>query len=213
MALGCRFLTPLSLLVAFAGPAHAGDWRPQVDALRPKNVASASAAVLDNLERRAREALAAISRSHTARDADGRCAALRHQLERSLGFGILPWPPALHPRQVSTLRYNGYRVEKLVYESLPGMQVPAHLYLPELADRPAPAVLLYPGHWWADSKARPDFQVFCINMARLGFVVLSFDPFGQGERGISSRDHRRTEALLVGLSQQGFAVYETRCAA
>jgi dienelactone hydrolase len=90
--------------------------------------------------------------------------------------------------------------------------VPAHLYLPEGADRPAPAVLFYPGHWWRDSKSRPDFQAFCINMARLGFVVLSFDTFGQGERGVSSRDHRRTEALLVGVAQQGFAVYETRCA-
>ena len=49
-------------------------------------------------------------------------------------------------------------------------------------------------------------------MARLGFVVLSFDPFGQGERGVSARDHRRTEALLVGVAQQGIAVYETRCA-
>jgi dienelactone hydrolase len=49
-------------------------------------------------------------------------------------------------------------------------------------------------------------------MTRLGFVVLSFDPFGQGERGVSSRDHRRTEALLVGVAQQGFAEYETRCA-
>jgi dienelactone hydrolase len=73
-------------------------------------------------------------------------------------------------------------------------------------------VLFYPGHWWADSKSRPDFQAFCINMARLGFVVLTFDPFGQGERGVSSRDHRRTEALLVGVAQQGIAEYETRCA-
>jgi hypothetical protein len=39
-------------------------------------------------------------------------------------------------------------------------------------------VLFYPGHWWPDSKARPDFQAFCINMARLGFVVLAWDPFG-----------------------------------
>ena len=83
---------------------------------------------------------------------------------------------------------------------------------PRASTGPAPAVLFYPGHWWPDSKARPDFQAFCINMARLGFVVLSFDPFGQGERGVSSRDHRRTEALLVGVAQQGFAEYETRCA-
>ena len=92
------------------------------------------------------------------------------------------------------------------------MRVPAHSTYPNGLDRPAPAILFYPGHWWADSKARPDFQAFCINMARFGFVVLSFDPFGQGERGVSSRDHRRTEALLVGVAQQGFAEYETRYA-
>jgi dienelactone hydrolase len=113
---------------------------------------------------------------------------------------------------VGTLRRVGYRIEKLVYESLPDALVPAHLYVPEGLERPAPAILFYPGHWWTDSKARPDFQAFCINMARLGFVVLSFDPFGQGERGVSARDHRRTESLLVGVAQQGFAEYETRCA-
>jgi dienelactone hydrolase len=44
------------------------------------------------------------------------------------------------------------------------------------------------------------------------FVVLTFDPFGQGERGISTRDHRRIETLLVGIAQQGVAEYETQCA-
>ncbi len=202
-----------SLLIAMSvGAVRAQDWRSQVEALRPKDVSASGAAVLEHLERRAQAALAAIPRSQTAGDADRRRGPLRRELERSLGVGQLPWPPALRPRTVGTLRYNGYRIEKVVYESLPGALVPAHLYLPDGLDRPAPAVLFYPGHWWADSKARPDFQAFCINMARLGFVVLSFDPFGQGERGVSSRDHRRTEALLVGVAQQGFAVYETRCA-
>ncbi len=200
------------LSVIFAGFANAEDLRRQVDALRPKDVTARGTAVLDNLERRAHEALAAIPRSRTARDADQKRGPLRRELERSLGFQRLPWPPALRPRVVGTLRYKGYRIEKVVYESLPGVLVAAHLYLPEGVKRPAPAVLFYPGHWWPDSKARPDFQAFCINMARLGFVVLSFDPFGQGERGVSARDHRRTEALLVGVAQQGFAVYETRCA-
>ena len=206
-----RAMTSL-LIVVFAGAARAEDLRREVDALRPNDVTDREAAMLDNLERRAREALAAIPRSRTARDADRMREPLRRELERSLGVGRLPWPPALRPRVVGTLRRDGYRIEKVVYESLPGSPVPAHLYVPEGLDRPAPAVLFYPGHWWPDSKARPDFQAFCINMARLGFVVLSFDPFGQGERGVSSRDHRRTEALLVGVAQQGFAEYETRCA-
>jgi dienelactone hydrolase len=193
------------------GTAGAEDWRRQVDALRPKDAASGEA-VLDNLERRAREALAAIPHSHGAHDADRRRGLLRRELERSLGISWLPWPPTLRARVVGTLRYKGYTIEKVVYESLPGMLVAAHLYLPERVERPAPAIVFYPGHWWPDSKTRPDFQAFCINMTRLGFAVLNFDPFGQGERGVSSRDHRRTEALLVGVAQQGFAVYETRCA-
>src|SRR4051794_28121349 len=201
-----------TLVVVLAASARAEDWRREVDALRPKDLTDRGAAVLDNLERRAREALAAIPRSDTARDADRMRGPRRRELERSLGTGRLPWPPALIPKVVGTLRRPGYRIEKVVYETLPDMRVPAHLYLPDGLDRPAPAILFYPGHWWADSKARPDFQAFCINMARFGFVVLSFDPFGQGERGVSSRDHRRTEALLVGVAQQGFAEYETRCA-
>ncbi len=90
--------------------------------------------------------------------------------------------------------------------------MPAHLYVPEPCQGPAPAILFYNGHWWADSKTRPDFQAFCINAAKLGFVVLTFDPFGQGERGVSTRDHRRTELLLVGIAQQGLAEFETQCA-
>jgi dienelactone hydrolase len=192
--------------------ARADDLPRDVSALRPKDVSPQQTALLDQLERRAREALASIPRSHTARDADRMRESLRQELKRSLGIDRLPWPPTLHARVVGTLPGDAYRIEKVVYESLPGALVPAHLYVPEGSTGPAPAVLFYPGHWWPDSKARPDFQAFCINMARLGFVVLSFDPFGQGERGVSSRDHRRTEALLVGVAQQGFALYETRCA-
>src|SRR3954454_12994248 len=206
-----RAMTVLSIAV-FASAARAGDLRREVDVLRQGDRTDRESAMLDNLERRAREALAAIPRSRTARDADRMREPLRRGLGRSLGVGRLPWPPTLRPRVVGTLRRDGYRIEKVIYESLPGSPVPAHLYVPEGLAGPAPAVLFYPGHWWPDSKSRPDFQAFCINMARLGVVVLSFDPFGQGERGVSSRDHRRTEALLVGVAQQGFAAYETRCA-
>jgi dienelactone hydrolase len=200
------------IFIIYALLAATDDLRQRVDALRPRDISSSGAAVLDNLERRARDALAGIRRATTAREADKVRGPLRRALKQSLGTDWLPWPPSLRPRMAGVLQRDGYRIEKVVYESLPGARVPAHLYVPDDLSRPAPAVLMYPGHWWADSKSRPDFQAFCINMARLGFVVLIFDPFGQGERGVSSRDHRRTEALLVGVSQQGFAEYETRCA-
>lgn len=202
----------LFLIALLDGWAEAGDFQQEIAALRPKDVSAQETAVLDNLEQRAQRALGAIPRARSRQEADRARPGLRRRLLHSLGIPRLPWPPDLRPRIVGTLSRPGYRVEKIVYQTLPGMRVPAHLYVPDGLTRPAPAVVFYPGHWWVDSKTRPDFQSFCINMARLGFVVLSFDPFGQGERGVSSRDHRRTEALLVGVAQQGIAEYETRCA-
>jgi len=170
------------------------------------------AAVLDNLERRAKEALAAVPHARTKQEADKARPVLRGKLERSLGFRRFPWPPKLNARTAGLLDRDGFRIEKIVFETLPGTKVPAHLYIPDGLTGPAPAVLFYNGHWWADSKTKPDFQAFHINMARLGFVVFTFDAFGQGERGVSRRDHRRAPSLVVGVSQQGYAEYETQCA-
>lgn len=58
----------------------------------------------------------------------------------------------------------------------------------------------------------PTHQALCINLARQGFAVLNFDPPGQGERGLSTRDHRRTELLPDGVAQEGVMEYETQCA-
>src|SRR5262245_12023587 len=198
------------LLLASLGVAQ--DHEPAVRALRPQDVKPQETALLDSLEREASAALGAIRHARTRDEANRARPALRRQLEDSLGWRRLPWSPDLKVENVGTVKQPGYRIEKLVWQTLPGVRVPVLLYLPEKADGPAPAILFYVGHWWPDSKTHPDFQAFCINMARLGFVVLTWDPFGQGERGVSSRDHRRVESLLVGVAQQGIAEYETQCA-
>ena len=203
------FLLTAALLI----PACAQDWASEASALRPQPDPAREQSLLDELDMRAKASLEAIHHARTAQEADSARPGLRRRLKDALGLARLPWPPELKPRITGTLQRQGYRIEKIVFQSLPGVEVPAHLYLPaNIAGHAAPAILFYNGHWWPDSKSRPDFQAFNINMARLGFVVFSFDPFGQGERGISQRDHRRTEALLVGVGQQGFAEYESRCA-
>ena len=183
----------------------------QVRALRPTGTDSGEA-VLDLLEERARSTLGSIRHPQSPQDADRAHTEIRQKLKASLGLERLPAPTKIAPRQEGTLVRTGYRIEKLTYETLPGVQVPAHLYLPEKLTRPSPAILFYCGHWWEDSKTKPDFQAFCINMVRLGAIVMTFDPFGQGERGVSNRDHRRTEMLLAGVSQQGIAEHETQYA-
>lgn len=167
---------------------------------------------LDVLERRAVRSLESIRHAETPEEAAAARPELRRRLEHALGYKQMPWPPKPTGHVVGTIRRSGYRIDKVVFESLPGVSVPGHLYLPEGAGARVPTILFYNGHWYEASKTMPDHQAFAIHMARSGFAVFSFDPFGQGERGVSTRDHRRVSSLLVGVSQQGFAEYETQCA-
>jgi hypothetical protein len=98
-------------LLVLAGCTAGGaiDWAEVVPAVRP----SGESDVLDALERRARDILA-------SRGCDG---PLRERLARSLGLNLLPAPEARNLRMVGTIDRGAYRIEKLVYETLPGVSV------------------------------------------------------------------------------------------
>lgn len=88
----------------------------------------------------------------------------------------------LNERVVGTIAGRGYRIEKVIFESVPGLHVTALLYVP---DGPAgarrPAVLLACGHS-PEGKAFRNYQEIAVRLVRRGYVVLCWDPVGQGER-------------------------------
>jgi cephalosporin-C deacetylase-like acetyl esterase len=94
--------------------------------------------------------------------------------------GELPKTP-LNPRSTSVLQRDGYRIEKVIYDSRPGFPITANLYVPTSGPGPFPAVLLQMGHSPL-GKAYATYQRCAQGLAQLGFVVLGFDPQGQGER-------------------------------
>ncbi len=120
-------------------------------------------AVLDDFEQRAQAALTRIPRAHREAEAETARPGLRKRLEESLGLRRLPWPPDLRATVTGMIPRDGCRIEKIVFQTFPGAWVPAHLYLPDGPDPPAPAVLYSNGHWWKEGKAHPDAQAFCIN--------------------------------------------------
>lgn len=93
-----------------------------------------------------------------------------------------PLGPAtpLHAEVTRITQRDGYRIENLLYQSAPGLWVPANLYVPANPG-PHPAVLSPCGHYEI-SRRHPDYQRAYILLARAGFVVLAYDPTGQGER-------------------------------
>jgi dienelactone hydrolase len=95
--------------------------------------------------------------------------------------GALPERTPLNPRTVGAFERERYRVEKLVYESRPGFVVTANLYLPKGGSAPYPGVLFQMGHS-GNGKAYALYQRCCQGLVQLGYIVLAFDPMGQGER-------------------------------
>ncbi len=96
-------------------------------------------------------------------------------------IGGMPERTPLNARTTGSFEREGFKVEKVIYESRPGLIVSANLYLPKKGAGPFPAVLFQSGHY-NEGKANPNYQRCCQGLAQLGFVVLAFDPMGQGER-------------------------------
>jgi hypothetical protein len=90
-------------------------------------------------------------------------------------------PSAVEVQRTGAIEGDGYTIEKFAYASFHDYWVPALLYMPTKLDGLAPAVLSPCGHS-AVGKAADAYQILHINLARRGFVVLTYDPVGQGER-------------------------------
>ena len=114
-------------------------------------------------------------------------------------------PTPLNARVVGELKGDGFRVEKIIFQSLPDCHVTALLYLPTDARPPFPAVLVPCGHT-ANGKASSGYQRVCMLLARSGMAAFCYDPIGQGERYQLLDDAGRprykstTEHTLVGVS-------------
>jgi dienelactone hydrolase len=129
--------------------------------------------------RRAGEAsVHALDVLQTKADAEAHVRAVRAKIRRS--FGPVPEKTPLNPRITGVVERDAYRVEKVIFESRPGLLVTANLYLPK-GGTPRPGVVGTCGH--TDSgKAGETYQSFAQGLARLGYVCLLYDPIGQGER-------------------------------
>ena len=128
----------------------------------------------------------------------------------------------LEPQKVGSFERDGYRVEKVVYQSRPRFHISANVYIPTTGVPPYPAVLFQMGHS-DNGKAYDLYQRCCQGLVRLGYVVLAFDPMGQGERvyypdaagthtRLSSSDSEHTipgkQMLLLGDSSTRLQVWD-----
>ncbi|MFA6176566.1 MAG: hypothetical protein WC765_08320, partial [Phycisphaerae bacterium] len=87
---------------------------------------------------------------------------------------------ALDYHETATIRMDGYVIKNVYFQSRPGIYVTGNLYLPNGA-KACPAVLNVHGHW-PRGRLEKRVQERGHSLAKNGYVCLSVDAFGSGER-------------------------------
>jgi len=119
------------------------------------------------------------SRMRTPAEIEARNRFVREQSIRMIGG--FPQRTPLEPRIVKVIERPGYRIENLMFQSRPDFWVTGNLYVPTSGAAPRPAIISPCGHYPL-ARMVPQYQMAYLNFVKNGFVVLAYDPIGQGER-------------------------------
>jgi dienelactone hydrolase len=109
-----------------------------------------------------------------------RARAVRERMLVSLGLWPAPPKTPLKPQVFGKVERDGYTIEKVLLETLPGFTLGGNLYRPVGATGRVPALLCPHGHW-ADGRVNPEVQARCIRWAKLGCVVFLYDMVGYND--------------------------------
>jgi dienelactone hydrolase len=129
---------------------------------------------------------------------------LRKCMLEQIGLTPMPKKTPLNPIFTPKRKMDGYTVENVAIETIPGVYLCGSLYRPAKGKGPFPAVLCTHGH--ADNtdlnkygRYRPDHQYRCAMLARMGAVVFSYEMFAWGESRlqVASEVHRTGLALTM----------------
>jgi dienelactone hydrolase len=177
------FVLPFVLAAVAAG----GEDAPPVEALRVLEPVEAGPRItpylrhqLDRAWRQDDKRRATFEAVRTEADLRSLQATIRARVLEIIG-GLPSERTPLDARVTGTVPMDGYRIEKVLFQSRPGLHVTALLYVPDGPAARRPAVLVACGHS-PDGKSFRNYQEISGQLARRGYVVLSWDPVGQGER-------------------------------
>jgi dienelactone hydrolase len=115
-----------------------------------------------------------------------RKSELRKCILEQLRLNPFPKNTPFHPVTTSQRKYDGYTVENVAIETIPGVYLCGSVYRPSKGKGPFPLVLCPYGHFSDPDtnlygRYRPDMQYRCATLARMGAVVFSYDMFAWGE--------------------------------
>ena len=134
---------------------------------------------------------------------EARRANLRAHIMETKGLVGLKKSP-LNPIISAKREHDGYTVQNIALEVLPGVWVSGSLYKPANYSSVIPVFLSPHGHFNNNDlnlrgRFRPDQQFRCAMLARMGVAVFSYDNFGWSESALAftMQDHRTDLGLVM----------------
>jgi len=125
-----------------------------------------------------------------------RATAIRHRILQGMELETMPAKPASSPIIHSKKMMDGYTVENVAFESLPGFYVTGNLYRPVKEQKSYAGILSPHGHWDDPSRRfHEQMQKRCATLARMGAVVFAWDMIGYGDS--KQCRHRIAKALKL----------------
>jgi uncharacterized protein len=145
------------------------------------------------------EFLTKMRKTYTTKKAwDVRAAEIRKQLLKGTGLEKFPKKNPLNPVFGQVREYDGYSVQNVAFESLPGVFVTGSLYSPTGNQNNLPGILSPHGHWNQAGdvgRYRADAQKRFASMARMGALVWAYDAVGYAEMEEIGWEHKHSDAL------------------
>jgi sugar phosphate isomerase/epimerase/dienelactone hydrolase len=134
----------------------------------------------------------------TVEEWEKRKAELKPCLKEALQLDHLPVAPNSKPIITAKRIFDGYTVENIAIEILPGVWINGSLYKPLKYKGKIPVILNPDGHW-EKQRYRADCQLRCAAMAKMGAMAFSYDLFAWGESLLQFKveDHRRSLAMTI----------------
>ncbi|MEZ4776348.1 MAG: acetylxylan esterase [Bacteroidia bacterium] len=135
---------------------------------------------------------------HNLEDWEHRAETIRQGILEGLELTTTPEKTPLNTVIHSKKVMDGYSVENVSFESLPGFFVTGNLYRPTEGDGPFAAILSTHGHWSDPAnhgRYREDMQYRCATLARMGAIVFAYDMIGYGDS--DQCDHKHPKAPKI----------------
>ncbi len=141
--------------------------------------------------------LKAFAKTYSTREEwEDRAEAIRQSILEAAGLEDIPQERPVNPIIRHHREYEGYTVDNVALESLPGFYTTGTLYRPLEPDGKEPAILCPHGHF-KTGRFRPSHQTRCAMLARMGAVVVAYDMVGYGD--CDQVKHKNRHALTVQL--------------